>query len=258
MTKILATLAAGMVFGLSSGAFAQDATTTPTSPSDTSSPLTPSPSGSPLTPSPTTSPTSGATQPPTTADTMQSSSETPATSVQSPVEANRIDPSAPSNLSIQIDPNSANSSVLNADSSSSLTAPGLTKCRLARTEPAPARFASRLLLMRSFEAGKPRAEIEIVTRREIGRSQRFRLKSVEINDSNWREFVKTLAIVAVACTVIAGNATAQQMQGHGGWWLGPGRRRPWRLGSGHRRLRGYSVAKPHGRRKHSPWLRSLP
>jgi hypothetical protein len=67
--------------------------------------------------------------------------------------------------------------------------------------------------------------------------------------------VKTLAIVAVACTVIAGNATAQQMQGHGGggWGQGGGGHGGWGQGTS-----GYSVAKPHGRRKHSPWLRSLP
>jgi hypothetical protein len=46
--------------------------------------------------------------------------------------------------------------------------------------------------------------------------------------------VKTLAIVAVACTVIAGNATAQQMQGHGGggWGQGGGGHGGWGQSTG--------------------------
>ena len=70
--------------------------------------------------------------------------------------------------------------------------------------------------------------------------------------------MKTLAIVTVACTVIAGNATAQQMQGHGGggWGQGGGGHGGWGQGT------GVFVDIPWqslmGRRKHSPWLRSLP
>ena len=46
--------------------------------------------------------------------------------------------------------------------------------------------------------------------------------------------MKTLAIVAVACTVMAGNATAQQMQGHGGggWGQGGGGHGGWGQGTG--------------------------
>ncbi len=124
MTKVLATLAAGMVLSLSPvAAFAQDATA-PTSQTDTSTPLTPSPPSTPLTPSPTTSPTSGAIVPSAGAD---SSSETAGTFVQSPVESNRLDPAAGSGLGLQIDPNASNSSVLNSDAVSTVpSAPGVS------------------------------------------------------------------------------------------------------------------------------------
>ncbi len=120
MNEHLAIFASTIVIGLSSPAWAQDAsqqqTPPPQSQQDTTSPLTPtSPNGSsPLTP---TQPNPVNQPQPTSAAAVQSSSEPPETFVQPPIEANRIDPSAPSDLSLQIDPASAEASLLNPDAS---------------------------------------------------------------------------------------------------------------------------------------------
>lgn len=129
MKKFLGTLIAALCIGLGPSAWAQDATTTipgtetpipnqspPSNQTDTSSPLTPSNNAntaSPLTPTP---PNPVAGQPATT-PTSDSSSETPSTFIQPPVETNRLDAAAPTNLSLQIDPSSSES-LLNPDSNS--------------------------------------------------------------------------------------------------------------------------------------------
>lgn len=96
----------------------QTQTTTTPSPSqtDTSSPLTPTnPDGSsPLTPTPT-NPITGQNQQPSSAAAVQSSSEVPSTFVQTPVEENRIDASAPSPLQLEIDPSSSQAALLSPD-----------------------------------------------------------------------------------------------------------------------------------------------
>jgi hypothetical protein len=122
MKRAFAALSFIMIVG-SASAWAQDATTTPaqtqatspTPPSDTSSPLTPTnPStSSPLTPNPI-NPVTGQTQQPTAAS-VQSSSEVPSSFVQAPVETIRLDASAPSNLSLEIDPSSSQATLLNPD-----------------------------------------------------------------------------------------------------------------------------------------------
>lgn len=95
---------------------AQTITPPPPSQTDTSSPLTPSNpnTSSPLTPTPT-NPITGQNQQPSSAAGVQSSSEVPSTFVQAPVEDNRVDPSAPSPLQLEIDPTSSESVLLSPD-----------------------------------------------------------------------------------------------------------------------------------------------
>lgn len=111
MTRFLIALSSGLIVGISSAAFAQSTTTpvgaTPPT-STTSSPLT----------TVTTNPllTNNAT-------TSQSSSQLPSFLVQSPLETNRIDASAPSSLSLVIGPTNSNTAVLNGDVLTSSTPP---------------------------------------------------------------------------------------------------------------------------------------
>lgn len=125
MQKSFATYVSVLAFTLvPAAAAAQDATqqtqtqTTTPSPSqtDTSSPLTPTnPDGSsPLTPTPT-NPITGQNQQPSSAAAVQSSSEVPSTFVQTPIEENRIDASAPSPLQLEIDPSSSQAALLSPD-----------------------------------------------------------------------------------------------------------------------------------------------
>ena len=128
MKKVLGTFITAVCIGIAPCAWAQDANTqtpgfeqtpsiqTPSNQTDTSSPLTPTNpnTATPLTPTPT-NPVSGQQQ---TTSAGDSSSEPPATFNQSPTETNRVDPAAPSSLSLQIDPSSS-ASLLNPDSASS-------------------------------------------------------------------------------------------------------------------------------------------
>lgn len=113
-------LAAAFVGSLST-AWAQDATTTPqttvpgqapSNQTDTSSPLTPPENPNTATPLTPTPPVPGT---PTATNTSGSSSETPPAFIQAPLERIRLDPSAPSDLALIIDPGSQQS-LLNTDS----------------------------------------------------------------------------------------------------------------------------------------------
>ncbi len=126
MQKSLATIVSAILVGVAPAtAWAQDASTqtqtqTPSPPppseTDTSSPLTPTnPStSSPLTPSPI-NPVTGQNQQQSSAAAVQSSSEVPSTFVQTPIETNRVDPSAASNLQLEIDPSSSQAVLLSPD-----------------------------------------------------------------------------------------------------------------------------------------------
>lgn len=111
MTKFLIALSSGLIIGMSSAAFAQS-TTAPVgatgATSTTSSPLTPTIANPVLTNNATTS---------------QSSSQLPSFLVQSPPETIRIDPSAPSSLSLVIGPTNSNTAILNGDVITSSTPP---------------------------------------------------------------------------------------------------------------------------------------
>jgi len=114
MNKLLLSIAV-VALAAASPAFAQTATT----PSDE----TPSPPASPLTPTgPATNPATG--EP---ATTPAGSSEAPGNTIVSPVEQNRLDPSAPSQERLQIDSGSSGAAVTNPDAQSSDPgAPGQT------------------------------------------------------------------------------------------------------------------------------------
>lgn len=126
MQKSLATIVSAIIVSVTpAAAWAQDASTqtqtqTPSPPppsqTDTSSPLTPTDpnTSSPLTPSPI-NPVTGQNQQQSSAAAVQSSSEVPATFVQAPIETNRVDPSAPSNLQLEIDPSSSQAILLSPD-----------------------------------------------------------------------------------------------------------------------------------------------
>ncbi len=126
MQKSFATFVSVLTVALAPvAASAQDATqqtqtqtTTPLPPSqtDTSSPLTPTNpnTSSPLTPT-QPNPITGQNQQPSSAAAVQSSSEVPSTFVQAPIEDNRVDPSAPSPLQLEIDPTSSESVLLSPD-----------------------------------------------------------------------------------------------------------------------------------------------
>jgi hypothetical protein len=116
----LATLIGAVAILASTAAVAQDAgsTQTQTTSPITSSPLTPSnDNSSPLTPNPT-NPVTGQTQPSTSAATVQSSSEVPATFTPPPVETNRVDASADTSLRLSIDPSSSSAVLLSPDATS--------------------------------------------------------------------------------------------------------------------------------------------
>lgn len=111
MTRFLIALSSGLIVGMSSAALAQSTiapvgATPPTS--TTSSPLTTVPANPLLTNNATTS---------------QSSSQLPSFLVQSPLETNRVDPSAPSSLSLVIGPTNSSTAVLNGDVLTSSTPP---------------------------------------------------------------------------------------------------------------------------------------
>lgn len=125
MQKLFAAYVSALAVALSPvAAVAQDATQTQTqtttapssSQTDPSSPLTPTnpDTSSPLTPTPT-NPITGQIQQPSSSAAVQSSSEVPSTFVQTPVESNRVDASAPSPLQLEIDPTSSESVLLSPD-----------------------------------------------------------------------------------------------------------------------------------------------